>query len=321
MRIILIPYYIMTRPDSLRCPRTGLTTTAALTGVLIACFTAPTARGEATAADNGLSTVVVEASATAGPAVSPTGANEYATSAADIAAGPKGKTAPLTDVLAQMPGVAIDQNQQIHIRNTEGPQFQYQINGVLIPLDINTNPPFISMLNPMFIQRLDLLDGVLPSRYSYATGGVVDIRTKDGCEQPGGDLSVTAGQLDTVQPSAQYAGCVGALSAYVSGIYDQGNNAFSSATPGPDPIHDRTQQGELFGFFSYPLNAETNLSVLLSAAASDNQLPNVGNLMPQYMLGGGTNIPSSAAINSYLNFSDELAVISLSSTPSDQLAY
>src|SRR5579862_9712239 len=91
-----------------------------------------TTRADVSAADNGLATVVVESTAQAGPAVSPTGANDYATSAKDIAAQPKGSTAPLTDLLAQMPGVAIDQNQQIHIRNTEGPQFQYQINGVLI---------------------------------------------------------------------------------------------------------------------------------------------------------------------------------------------
>ena len=68
----------------------------------------------------------------------------------------------MTDVLAQMPGVAIDQNQQIHVRDTEGPQFQYQINGVLVPLDINTNPPFLSMINPLFVKQLVLLDGVLP---------------------------------------------------------------------------------------------------------------------------------------------------------------
>src|SRR5262249_58682424 len=98
-----------------------------------------TAAAEAEAeAGSDVTTVVIEATSTAGPAVSPTGANQYAASAEDIAAGPRGKTAPITDVLAQMPGVSIDQNQQIHIRNTEGPQFQYQINGVLIPLDINT---------------------------------------------------------------------------------------------------------------------------------------------------------------------------------------
>src|ERR1700691_1949661 len=175
-----------------------------------------------------LETVVIEATRLGGPEISPTGANDYAVSAQDIANLPTGGTSPMTDVLTQMPGVAIDQNQQIHIRNTEGPQFQYQINGVLIPFDINTNPPFLSMINPMFIKQLDLLDGILPARYSYATGGVVDIRTKDGCDQPGGDVSVLAGQRSTLQPSVQYAACEGALSSYVSLLYDQSNTAFGS---------------------------------------------------------------------------------------------
>jgi len=77
---------------------------------------------------------------TSGPGVSATGANDYSVTSKDIFNLPRGENTTITDVLTQMPGVAIDQNQQIHIRNTEGPQFQYQINGVLVPLDINTNP-------------------------------------------------------------------------------------------------------------------------------------------------------------------------------------
>jgi hypothetical protein len=283
-------------------------------------------RAATDAGDSDLSTVVVEATATGGPAVAPTGANAYAASAADIAAAPLGSTAPLTSVLAQMPGVAIDQNQQIHIRNTEGPQFQYQVNGVLIPLDINTNPPFLSMINPMFIKRLDLLDGVLPSRYSYATGGVVNIQTKDGCEQPPfGDVSVLAGQRDTVEPSFEYASCYAGLGSYVSGLYAQSNTAFSSATPGPTPIHDFGKQGQAFGFFSYPLAPGNTLSLLLSAARSSNQLPNVPGLAPEFELVNVPAPPSSAAIDSYLDFSDVLAVLSLNgslgSNGSYQIAY
>ncbi|MGO9803378.1 MAG: TonB-dependent receptor plug domain-containing protein [Steroidobacteraceae bacterium] len=275
---------------------------------------------EASGSDNALSTVVIEASSTAGPAVSPTGANQYGASAADIAASPKGATAPLTDLLTQMPGVALDQNQQIHIRNTEGPQFQYQINGALVPLDINTNPPFLSMLNPLFIKRLDLLDGVLPARYSYATGGVVNIETRDGCEDPSGAASLGFGQRDTLEPSFEYAGCHGALSSYVSGLYQQSNTAFSSATAGPTPIHDFTHQGQLFGFFSYPLSPTDTLSVLLSGAASRNQLPNVPGLAPEFDLAGAP-VPPSAAIDSYLDFSDALAVVALSGLLADKVSY
>ena len=219
-----------------------------------------------------------------------------------------------------MPGVAIDQNQQIHIRNTEGPQFQYQIDGAVVPIDINTNPPFISMINPMFISQLDLLDGILPSRYSYATGGIVAIQTRNGCENPGGSVSLMAGQRIDIVPSAEYAGCAGKLSYYASGQYDQGQNAFSSATPGPNPVHDRTAQGQGFAALSYPVNATTKISVVFSAAGSNNQLPNVPNLDPAFTL-SGVNAFNSSAINSYLNFRDYLGIVSLHSAPDSNLSY
>ena len=271
-----------------------------------------------------LPTVKVEAQRGAepayGPVVSATGANDYSVTATEIANLPEGENATITDVLTRMPGVAIDQNQQIHIRNTEGPQFQYQINSALVPIDINTNPPFISMFNPMFVSKLDLLDGILPSRYSYATGGIVDIQTKAGCDAPGGNVSLLVGQRLTVQPSAQYAGCAGKLSYYLSGQYADGQTAFSSATPGPNPIHNLTNQGQGFGNFSYTLNGTTELSVTLSAAASNNQLPNVPNLAPQFTLNGVSDF-NSGAINSYLNFRDYLGMVSLSGTPDSNLRY
>jgi outer membrane receptor protein involved in Fe transport len=258
---------------------------------------------------------------TRGPGVSSTGANAYGVTSTDIGNMPAGENTTITDVLAQMPGVAIDQNQQIHIRNTEGPQFQYQINGALVPLDINTNPPFISNFNSTFLSKLDLLDGILPSRYSYATGGVVDIQSKEGnCDNPGGRFSLFAGQRGTVQPSVQYAGCDGQLSYYVSGLYDQGNTAFSSATPGANPIHDWTNQGQAFGYFAYPLDDKTKLGVIISSTGSNNQLPNRPDLAPQFTLAGVSPF-NSADINSYLNFRDDLGMVILSGKPSADLSY
>src|ERR1700733_3415563 len=107
-------------------------------------------------------TITVEGQRPSGPPLSSSGSNQYSIDSTDILALPAGASTTITDVLIQMPGVALDQNQQIHIRNTEGPQFQYQINGILVPLDINTNPPFISSINPNFVSTLDLMDGILP---------------------------------------------------------------------------------------------------------------------------------------------------------------
>src|ERR1700678_1820601 len=112
--------------------------------------------------------IIVEGARIQSPGISVSGTNDYLVTSEDIADLPAGETTVLTDVLGQLPGVGIDQNQQVHIRDTEGSGFQYQINGVLVPLDINTNPPFISMINPLFIKRFDLLDGILPAQYSYA---------------------------------------------------------------------------------------------------------------------------------------------------------
>jgi outer membrane receptor protein involved in Fe transport len=271
-----------------------------------------------------LGTIEVEASRIGGPGLTASGAADYAVTQEDILEMPQGEDAALTDVLTRMPGVSIDQNQQIHVRDTEGPQFQYRIDGVMVPLDINTNPPFLAMINPMLVRRIDLLTGVLPARYSYATGGVVDIETRQGCTASAGTLSILAGQRDTFEPGIEQSGCDGRLSYFVSGLYDRSNSAFSSATPGPTPHHDRTQGGQALGVFSWRLSPDTSIETVLSAAASDNQLPNVPGLARAYALAGNPG-PPSADIDSYLNFRDALGLLALRSSPrtglSWQLAY
>src|SRR5208283_188195 len=261
-----------------------------------------------------LPTVVVESQRPSGPGVSDTGAAMYGVGAPDIDSLPAGAQTPITDVLAQLPSVAIDQNLLIHTRNTEGPQFQYQINGFLVPLDINTNPPFISMLNPLFVRQLDLQVGVLPARYGYATGGVVDVESKDGCQAPGGEASVYGGQRSTFSPSIEYAGCTGALSSYVSARQTWSNTAFSGATPGPTPIHDEGATSQGLGFWTYSLSDRTRVSLLLSATRSDNELPNAPGLAPAYSLAGLASIPSSADTDSKLDFRDYLVMGSIKSS-------
>jgi hypothetical protein len=57
---------------------------------------------------------------------------------------------------------------------------------------------------------------VLPSRYSHATGGVVDLATRQGCADPGGAASLTVGQRRQISPSLDYGGCEGGLSWFVT---------------------------------------------------------------------------------------------------------
>jgi outer membrane cobalamin receptor len=255
-----------------------------------------------------------------GPVANPNGANTYSVSGQDIENLPLGANTTFTDMLAQMPGVAIDQYQLVHIRDTEGAGFQYQLNGILIPVDINTNPPFMSMLNPMFIEHVDLLDGVVPARYSYAMGGILDIQTKDGFAQNGGSESTMVGQRQTIQQSAQYGGSAGNLSFYVNGMAGENNMGFSSATPGPNAYHDHEDIGQAFGYFTYRLSDTAKLSLTLSTSASNNQLPNVPDMPQQFTL-AGYNAPNSSDINSGLNMRDYLGILALNVTPSKELSY
>lgn len=266
-----------------------------------------------------LPTVTVEAQRLDGLELTSGGAADYTVSATDIAALPSGNQTPITDVLAQMPSVAIDQNQQIHIRDTEGPQFQYQINGFLVPLDINTNPPFLSMLNTLFIDRLDLAVGVLPASDGLATGGVVAIETKDGCRAPGGQLELYGGQRETYSPSLVYASCAGNFSSFLSARATWSDTAFSSATPGPSAIHDAGREQQVLGYWSYGLGDSTQLSLLLAATNSGNELPNAPGLAPAYVLAGVPTPPPSTAIQSRLDFRDYLAMAMLKSALSDAL--
>jgi outer membrane cobalamin receptor len=60
---------------------------------------------------NPLPTVVVVGTRILSPGVSPSGTNDYAITSENISDMPAGENTVLTDVLSQMPGVGIDQNQ------------------------------------------------------------------------------------------------------------------------------------------------------------------------------------------------------------------
>ena len=253
--------------------------------------------------------------------LSRTGASKYMLTDRDITNLPAGKYTPLNEVLLQMPGVTLDQNQEIHIRG-EHMGIQYEMNGVLLPLDINTDPTFTQLLNSFFVKNVSLLDGILPARYGYRTAGVIDILTKNGCEQQGGDFSILGGQCSTAEPSFEMGGCKGNFSYYVTGLYLHNNMAFSSATLGPDPIHDVMNQGQGFGNFTYQLNPAVRLSLMSGFTVNDGQFPNRPDLPPLYQL-SNINPASypSAAINSSLEQQDYYDVLALNAAPAADLDY
>jgi outer membrane receptor protein involved in Fe transport len=210
-----------------------------------------------------------------------------------------------------MPGVALDRDQEIHIRG-EHMGIQYQMNGILLPLDMNNDPTFTQLLNSYFVQSVSLLDGVLPARYGYRTSGVIDIHTKDGCEGGHNNLTLSGGQRDTAQANFQVSGCAAKLSYYLTGTFLQSNLGFSSAVPAPDPIHDAVTQGQGFAYLTYALGPATKLSLISGITLGFNQFPNQPNLLPEFQL-KNVNPAShpSSAIDSGLNQQDYYGVLAL----------
>ena len=250
-----------------------------------------------------------------------TGASKYTLTSHDISSLPQGEATPLNEVLLQMPGVALDQNQEIHVRG-EHLGIQYEMNGVLLPLDLNTDPTFTQLLNSQFAKSVSLADGILPARYGYRTAGVVEIKTKDGCD--GGDnwFQIYGGQRDTVRPSFQVQGCGDKLSYYATGLYLQSNLGFSSAVAAPDPIHDATREGQGFTYLTYQLTALAKLSLMSGATYADSQFPNVPGMPAQWQLDDlNPVLYPSTQINSRLDQQDYFGVLALDGVAGESLDY
>lgn len=211
-----------------------------------------------------------------------TGGSVYSFDQKAIQALPQGGNTPLNQVLLQAPGVVQDSFGQIHVRGDHG-NLQYRIDGVMLP---EGTGGFGQVLNPRFASSVSLLDGALPAEYSYRTAGVVDIRTKQGCENQGGDVEMYGGQRGTLQPNFELGGCRGKLSYYLTGYYTQNDLGLESATPGVVAIHDHTQQGQGFGYVNYLINSATRLSLITGTAIADYQIPAYPGQVPLYGLAG-----------------------------------
>jgi outer membrane receptor protein involved in Fe transport len=259
--------------------------------------------------------------------VTKTGSSQYSLTQHDIAALPQGSNTPINEVLLQMPGVVQDDESQVHV-DGEHEDLQWRINGVMMPMDSFTG--FGQIFNSFFVRRVSLLDGILPVTYGYRDAGVLDLVTKDGCSDPGGNVGFYGGQRETLQPSFEYGGCKGPFSYYYTGTFLHSNLAFSSATSGPVPIHNITNQGQGFGYFTYELNPLNKLSFTTGVSVNNSEYPNEPGLPVLYNLDGvsqcSTNAPficpyRSTGINESLDQDYYFGVLALSGVIGPQVNY
>lgn len=245
-----------------------------------------------------------------------TGGSSYHITARDIAQLPQGADTPLNQVLLQAPGVAQDSFGQLHVRGDHG-NLQYRINNIILPESITG---FGQTLDAHFADSITLLTGALPAQYGDHTAGIVDIRTKTGAFDNGGQIGVMTGSNDTRELTGELRGHQGKLSYFIDASILKNDLGIENPTPSVNAIHDVTTQNKGFGYFSYALNDTSRLSLMLGTSDNRFQIPNSPGQTQNYALNGVASEPSQY-LNEQQREITHYGIVALQGTLGDKFDY
>ncbi len=234
----------------------------------------------------------------------------------------QGANAPFNQIILRAPGVAQDSavNGDLHVRG-EHANLQYRINDVLLPEGITG---FGLELDPRFVDSMQLITGSLPAAYGFRTAGVVDIHTKSGAFENGGEAEMYGGSYDTLRPSFEYGGTQGKWDYFLDGSFEQNSLGIENPTPSKNAIHDDTDQYKSFLYASRILSDTSRVTVMGSLSYSDFQVPDTPGLPPGVSPGGiqwscemtTTNF-NSANLNENQNEQNYYAVVAYQKSAGD----
>jgi outer membrane receptor protein involved in Fe transport len=236
------------------------------------------------------------------------GATVHGFSPIALAQVPQGENASLDQVLLQVPGVALDSFGQIHVRGDHN-EVQYRLDGVQLPEGLAV---FGQALESRFARSLDLITGALPAQYGFLQAAVVDITTRSGTSNPGGDISVYGGSRDYLQTAASYGQRIGPWDYYITGDFLHNRVGIENPTSSFNPIHDLSNQYHALGHLSYIANADTRISLIAGVSNAQFQIPNNPGQTPGfgYSDNGITGYNSSALTEHQREITD-FAILSL----------
>lgn len=225
---------------------------------------------EATAANEEHILVNAHLDVTRAALQSSTGATTYRFTRRDIETIPGGDNAPLNSVLLQAPGVAQDSYGQIHVRGDHN-EVQFRLDGVELPEGMSV---FGQTLMTRFAHSMSLTTGALPSEYGFLQAGVIDITTKTGSADPGGDVSIYGGARDYFFPSLQYGGHAGRWDYFATADFVHDRVGVENPTPDFNALHDLTNQYHFLGHLRYTADDDTRISLTAGVSNAEYQLPN-----------------------------------------------
>jgi outer membrane receptor for ferrienterochelin and colicins len=200
-----------------------------------------------------------------------TGASTYSFSSKDIQAAPGGDNVQLNQVMLQVPDAAQDSFGQLHIRGDHN-GLQFRLNGVILPDGISV---FGQTLPPRLIDNFQLITGSLPAEYGLRSAGIVDLTTKGGALQPGGEVSLYGGSHNSIQPSFNYGGSSGSNTYFVTGDFISNDLGIESPDGSSTPLHDHTRQDHGFGYFEHIFDDSNRLTLIAGTSDDHFEIPNL----------------------------------------------
>ena len=199
------------------------------------------------------------------------GASTYKLTAQAIQTMPGGDNSQLNQVVLQAPGVAQDSFGQLHIRG-EHNGLQFRLNGVILPEGLSV---FSQALSPRLADKVELITGALPAQYGLRTAGIIDITTKTGEYDNGGEISIYGGSHGEIEPSLEAHGHSGNLNYFASLSYLSDDLGVESPDGRSDPIHDHTDQLQGFAYLEDVIDDSSRVSLILGTSDQRFQIPDV----------------------------------------------
>ncbi|MEK7268299.1 MAG: TonB-dependent receptor, partial [Nitrospirota bacterium] len=135
----------------------------------------------------------------------------YSLSRKEIEKLPRGNNIELNDLLQTIPSATYGALKQLHIRQDHANQ-QFRIDGVPIPDTVSS--VFSDVITPRAWERADIILGGMEAQYGNKTAVVVDITSKSGTKPGFGSAQLFGGSNQTLNPSFEYGGTIGAKFRY-----------------------------------------------------------------------------------------------------------
>ncbi len=195
----------------------------------------------------------------------------FSVSRKDIEELPRGNNAELQDVLLTLPSAVDGGLGQVHIRQ-EHAGLQFRIDGVPIPDTVSS--VFADVLSPRTWERADIILGGPEAQFGNRTTVVLDVTTKSGTKPGKGSLQFFGGSNETLNPSFEYGGTVGAaFRFYVQNSFTSTNRGLNPPTLGKTIFHDQSSRNQTFLRGDWQVNNQSSVTWLFLNSMAKFQIP------------------------------------------------